>query len=264
MKEKNRETSKSRWSRIFKKKWFFPAVYLTVAALLLTIVLWYQSIDNQVPDVLDEPDVTDDYSSSRYDEEAETVLEQQEVIQMPVEDELNTEIVTKFYDHSADDEDQEQALILYNNRYHQSTGIDIVTEDGEPFDVLASLSGMVMEVKEDPLLGNVVTLSHENDVVTYYSSLGKVNVQAGQRVSQGDVLGTAGMNIFGKDNGNHVHFELRKNGESMNPEMFINQPVSKLDEYSEEVTRDDHTSETHEQNNENNEIEEDDSMQEEA
>lgn len=241
MKEQNQTTSKNKLSRIFRKKWFFPAVYLTIAALLLTIVLWYQSLDNQVTDPIEEPDATSDLIQTQHnnEEDAQAVLDQQEVIHMPVAEEIQTEIVTKFYDHNAEDEDQENALILYNNRYHQSTGIDIVAEDGDSFEVLAALSGTVTETKEHPLLGNVVVLSHENDVVTYYASLGEVQVKAGEKVTQGDVLGTAGKNIFGKDNGNHVHFEIRKNGESVNPEVFFNQPVSKLDDYAEEGEADD-------------------------
>src|SRR5690625_7292482 len=95
---------------------------------------------------------------------------------MPVTDDVQTEIVTKFFDYSADQEDQEKGLNLYNNRYYQSKGIDIASDDGESFDVVASLSGTVMEVKEDPLLGNVVIMEHGGDITTYYASLGEIEV----------------------------------------------------------------------------------------
>ncbi|WP_106496076.1 M23 family metallopeptidase [Lentibacillus sp. Marseille-P4043] len=231
MKEENNGASKNKWSRIFRKKWFFPAVYLTIAAVLLTVVLWYQNLDNQVQEAEDEQGITEDYADSPYDQEAETVVEQQEVVKMPVEKENLAEIVTKFFDYNADQEDQESALVLYNNRYYQSTGIDIApSEDVEKFNVTAALSGSVTEVKEDPLLGNLVEISHKNEVTTYYASLGKVDVKAGDEVKQGDVIGTSGKNLFGKDKGVHVHFELRKDGKAVDPEAYFNQPVSKLDE----------------------------------
>lgn len=233
MKEENNGTPKNKWSRIFRKKWFFPAVYLTVAALLLSVVIWYQNIDNQINETGDEP-VADNYSPEEFDKDAQPVMEQQEVIKMPVVDQDQAEIVTKFYDYNAEQEDKENALILYNNRFYQSTGIDITSADSETFDVLASLSGTVEEVKEDPLYGNVVTLSHENDVVTYYASMGEINVKDGDKVQQGDVLGTAGESIFGQDKGTHVHFEVRKNGEEVNPEQVFNQSVSALSEVSTE------------------------------
>lgn len=230
MKEEQNGTSKNNWSRIFKKKWFFPAVYLIVAVFLLTIVVWYQGLDKQVPSVQDSPKTGDEFQSNEHGEDATTVMDQQEVIKMPLENLEQAEIVTKFYDYDAKQEDKERALILFNNRFHQSTGIDITSEEDEAFAVQASLSGTVTEVKKDPVLGNVVVMTHENDVMTYYSSLGEVDVKANAKVKQGDVIGTAGKSRFGQENGTHVHFEIRKDGISVNPEKFFNQPVSKLEE----------------------------------
>ncbi|GAA0436751.1 MAG: peptidoglycan DD-metalloendopeptidase family protein [Bacillota bacterium] len=232
MKEENKGASKNKWSRIFRKKWFFPAVYLTIAAVLLSVVVWYQNMDNQVPDAQEE---NGEYIPS-HDQEAEPVLDQQEVIQMPVTNQEEAEIVTKFYDPDAEQEELEKALILYNNKYYQSDGVDIASANGETFDVVAALSGTIQEVKKDPLLGNVVILSHENEVMTYYASLEEVSVKKGAEVKQGDKLGTAGKNVFGKDSGTHVYFELRKDGNKVNPEAFFNQPVSALHSITEEAS----------------------------
>lgn len=242
MKEENKAPKKG-WQGIFRKKWFFPAVYLTIAALLLAAVVWYQNLDNQLPEAGDDQELSDNYTPNPHDQDAEPVMDSQEVIKMPVAEQEQAEIVTKFFDYEASQEDQESALILHNNRYYQSTGVDIVYPNGEAFDVLASLSGSVMEVKEDPLLGNVVILSHENDVTTYYASLGEVGVKAGDEVKQGDVIGTAGQNIFGQNHGTHLHFEIRKADTVFNPEEFFNQPVSKLEESkSEDVSEEQDTS----------------------
>ncbi|MBU5465286.1 peptidoglycan DD-metalloendopeptidase family protein [Virgibacillus sp. MSJ-26] len=252
MKEENKASNK--WSRIFRKKWFFPALYLGFAAILLSVVVWYQNVGNQVPEAEDNQGMPGDVASDLYDDEdAESVMDQQEVIKMPVKEEEQAEIVTKFYDYNADEEDQENALILYNNRYHQSTGIDLASEDGESFEVTASLSGTVKEVKEDPLLGNVVVLDHDNDVTTYYASLDDVQVKAGSDLKQGDLLGVAGKNIFGQDNGTHVHFELRKDGKEVNPEDYFNQPVSKLDNVQEDEEADE-TSTEYSPNDRTNEL----------
>ncbi|OZU88423.1 stage II sporulation protein [Virgibacillus indicus] len=239
MNEENKGGSKNKWSRIFRKKWFFPAVYLTIAALLLAVVVWYQNLDNQIPEVendqIDQQDITGDYIPTPNDDDAETVMEQQEVILMPVTDQEQAEIVTKFYDYDAEQQDKENALVHHNNRFYQSTGVDIAAANGETFDVVAALSGTVLEVKEDPLLGNVVVMSHENEVETYYASLGEVVVEAGAEVKQGEQIGTAGNNIFGKESGTHVYFQLDKSGKEVNPEEYFNQPVSKLDSAAEGV-----------------------------
>src|SRR5699024_6297711 len=135
MKEEQNGTPKNKWSRIFRKKWFFPAVYITVAAILLTVVVWYQNMDNQIPDANENLEASDHYTPELYDEDAEAVMEQTENIKMPVNDQEKAEIVTKFYDASADKEDKENALVFHNNRYYQSTGIDIKVGD-ESFDVV--------------------------------------------------------------------------------------------------------------------------------
>lgn len=234
MKKDNEQTPKNKWSQLLKKKWFFPAVYITIAAVLLTVVVWYQNVDNQIDDVAKE--VEDDYVPNMHDDDkdSEAVMDQQETIKMPIEENEKAEIVTKFYDYEAKEEEQQEGLILYNDRYYQSTGIGIKKEDDSTFDVVASLSGEVVEVKEDPLLGNVVVLKHEEDVKTYYASLGDVEVDAGDELKQGETIGVSGKNLFTKEDGVHVHFELRKDGTEVDPEKYFNQPLSKLDDLKEE------------------------------
>lgn len=219
---------KNKWSQIFRKKWFFPALYLSIAAVLLAAVVWYQNAGSDVSEPADQRDAEDHYLPAMNDEDAVPVVDQQELVGMPLENTDEAEIVTKFFDYNAEQEDRENALVLYNNRYYQSTGVDIAAADAESFDVLASISGTVEEVKEDPLLGNVVVLSHSDDLKTYYASLEDVAVTVSDNVEQGDKLGTAGKNLFGKDNGTHLHFEIRKDGKEVNPESYFEQPVSSI------------------------------------
>ncbi|ENH96562.1 stage II sporulation protein [Gracilibacillus halophilus YIM-C55.5] len=226
--EENKNVSKNRWKRLFKKKWFFPALYLTVAALLITGVLWYQNAMNQVPDIAEDMEEELNDSENATDEESAPVMQQQEVLQLPVAEDLQTQIVTKFYDYQADAEAQQKGLIHHQNRYYQSDGIAISTDDHQAFDVMASLSGTVSEVKQDPLLGNVVKMDHAEDISTYYASLEEVLVENGDEVEQGQSIGTAGQNTLGQDNGVHVHFEVRKADTPVNPETFINEPISQI------------------------------------
>ncbi len=226
--------SKNKWTRILQKKWFFPSVYLLLAAFLLTGVVWYQNFESKLMEGMDDDssELSDiDAANPFDDEEAESVVQQQETIKMPVTEDMQAEIVTKFFDYNDEQEEQEKGLNLYNNRYYQSTGIDIAADDGETFDVVASLSGTVEEVKEDPLLGHIVIMSHEKDVSTYYASLGEVDVKEGAKVSQGDKLGIAGKNLFSEESGNHVHFELRKDETQVNPEDFFNESIATLIEF---------------------------------
>lgn len=231
MNEENKFGPKNKWTRIFRKKWFFPSLYLTLAALLISAVVWYQNTGNdqaeQDIDVILEQ--SEDYAPIA-DEDAVPVMDQQEVVQMPIANPEEAEIVTKFFDYEAEESEKENALIHYNNRYYQSTGVDIAQADNEGFDVVASLSGMVTEVKQDPLMGNIVVLEHGNDITTYYASLDEVSVEAGSEVKQGDVVGTAGRNIFGSDKGTHVHFEIQMADKKLNPETYFNQPAASFEQ----------------------------------
>lgn len=226
MKEENNRDPKGKWSRIFQKKWFFPALYLSIAVVFLAGIVWYQNVSKEVPDADDGG--MEDYDPDLYDEDARPVTQQEEVIRMPVADEDTAEIVTTFYDYDAPTEERENSLVHYNNRYYQNEGVAIASTEETSFDVLASFSGTVETIKEDPLLGNLVTLSHGDDTMTYYASLEEIIVKEGQKIEQGDVIGSAGQNLFGQENGIHVHFEIVKNGEKQNPETLFDQPVSTI------------------------------------
>ncbi|MBB6453983.1 stage II sporulation protein Q [Salirhabdus euzebyi] len=239
MKEEGKRpnSENSTWKKLVRKKWFYPAVYLTFASLILATVLWYQ---NQAIDLPDETQTDgsnlDNYLDTPFDEnqDAAPVIDQDEMLKMPVANADETQIVTKFWDYDASTEDKEQALILYNNKYYQSVGLDIASANDEPFEVTAALSGTVTEVKEDPLLGMVVELTHDNGVTTNYASLGDVAIETGAEVKQGDVIGTAGRNLFGQANGIHVHFELRKDNNPLNPEEYFNKSLRDIKEPSDE------------------------------
>lgn len=235
--EEKKSVTKLKFKRLMRKKWLYPALYLSVAALVLVGVFWYQQGASNLDQVADEPEteVQDEILTNNTKDESVPVMNQDENLQMPVVDEETASIVTKFYDYDATEAEQESALVLYNNKYYQSEGVDITREDGESFEVTAALSGTVTEIKEDPLYGNVIEITHEEDVSTVYASLDQVQVETGAQVAQGDVLGTAGSNSFGQASGVHVHFEVRSAGEPVNPESFFGQPVSKIDDGSDEA-----------------------------
>ncbi|MFB1051551.1 peptidoglycan DD-metalloendopeptidase family protein [Paraliobacillus sp. JSM ZJ581] len=227
MKEDNRNVSKLKWKRILEKKWFFPAVYLSVAAIMLAGVLWYQNLNNQIPEATDQ---TEEGLSENvdYDQNSDPVVNPSEVVKMPVSTDTKTEIVTNFYDYDKTPEEQAQALVLYNNKYYQSKGIDIASTTEKAFPVVAALSGKVIDVREDSMLGYVVEMEHENGVTTHYASLTDIQVESGKQVKQGEELGLSGKNNFSQASGIHVHFEIRKDGEAVDPQQFFNQTVADI------------------------------------
>ncbi|GAA3318968.1 hypothetical protein GCM10020331_023950 [Ectobacillus funiculus] len=200
-----------------KSAGYFQPFISRVQQLFLTAALWYQAAKD--------PKQFSQKPSAPYSSQQEnptiSVTSPSEIVKMPVADADQVVVKTKFYDDKAKAKEQEEALVFYNNTYSANTGIDLAAKDGSAFDVTAAVSGTVTKAEKDALLGYVVTVESGNGISTFYQSLGKLQVAQGDTVSQGDVLGKAGMNELNKDAGNHVHFEIRKDNVAVNPESYF-------------------------------------------
>ena len=105
----------------------------------------------------------------------------------------------------------------------QHDGLDFVADQGD--DVLAAADGVVKSVSLSRKgKGNVVEISHPGGYVTSYAHLGDVVVNAGQNVSRGRKIGTVG--ISGSSFAPHLHFEITKDGESVDPVYYMFASVS--------------------------------------
>lgn len=229
--EKKRSSQDSKVKRFMKKRWVYPAIYIASAAIILTAVLWFQNSNNNATDDQIDYEATD-LTGKKYDEPALEVNRAMENFAMPVTDPDAVEIQKQFYDFDGTAEQQEAALVFYNNTYHPNTGIDITTKSGETFDVVAALSGTVTNVLEDSLLGNVIEIEHDKGIVTQYQSVTDIGVKVGDQVDQGQKLASAGKSLYNEEAGTHLHFEIRKDGVAVNPIDFFNKPLSALQEAS--------------------------------
>lgn len=203
---------------IMDKQWFWPVVYTVIALLVVAFILLYNMFVNVDEDktVLDGNQVAVDE-----DKPIETSV-QQESMRYPF-DELYVDkavVVQDFYDATADAADQQDALVVFNNTYTTSNGISIAIGE-EPFQVLASMSGIVKSVEVDAFTGNTVTLEHANGFVTKYSSLSDIVVEEGDEVLQGNPLGMAVANESNPQAGVHVHFQIMQEGAYINPRSLL-------------------------------------------
>jgi len=67
--------------------------------------------------------------------------------------------------------------------------------------------------------GNVVEISHGNDYVTRYAHNKETLVHPGDVVRKGETV--ALMGSTGRSTGSHVHFEVYKNGRSVDPSSYV-------------------------------------------
>lgn len=101
------------------------------------------------------------------------------------------------------------------------TGIDIKAERTTV--VKATADGTVKTIKNDPRYGLTVTIEHNDGYTSVYSSLLSAEfVKEGEKVSQGQTIGTVGnSSVFEVAEDNHLHFELLKDGSNINPEIYL-------------------------------------------
>jgi murein DD-endopeptidase MepM/ murein hydrolase activator NlpD len=110
-----------------------------------------------------------------------------------------------------------------NNRKHK--GIDIGGSKGSP--ILAAQEGKVIyRGRGFRGYGNMVLIEHGNEWATLYAHLQKIKVKQGQTVAAGAQIGTMGRT--GRATGVHLHFELMKNKEPVDPIQYLrgNQTVA--------------------------------------
>jgi murein DD-endopeptidase MepM/ murein hydrolase activator NlpD len=90
--------------------------------------------------------------------------------------------------------------------------VDLAGKMGDP--VKASLKGTVLHVDNNRNLGNFIILKHV-EYQTLYAHLSAVSVKTGEQVSQGQLIGKVGET--GYTTGPHLHFEVFRNGNRVNP-----------------------------------------------
>ena len=93
------------------------------------------------------------------------------------------------------------------------TGIDIDGYTGQA--IVASNSGRVILASYYSGYGNAVVIDHGGGLSTLYGHLSAFDVRAGEDISRGDVIGRVG--CTGSCTGDHLHFEVRVNGNPVNP-----------------------------------------------
>ena len=95
-------------------------------------------------------------------------------------------------------------------------GIDIASEVNP---VIATASGHIKRIGYSISLGNFIVIDHGNSYETTYAHLSKITVYENNYVSLGDEIGIVGNT--GSATGNHIHYEIRKNGVILNPTPYL-------------------------------------------
>ena len=103
-------------------------------------------------------------------------------------------------------------------------GVDLPLTTGTP--VKSAFDGKVRVSMWYKGYGNLVVIRHDNGLETYYGHLSKRNVEAGDWVKSGDVIGLGGST--GRSTGPHLHFETRYKGFAFDPQWIADYETGKL------------------------------------
>lgn len=105
---------------------------------------------------------------------------------------------------------------VYKSRKFHS-GVDLAAAKGTP--IIAATGGKVIYAGHRPGYGNLVIIAHEDGYSTRYAHCSSILAQKGQQVKSGQIIARVG--ATGIATGNHLHFEVRKNGKTKNPLGFV-------------------------------------------
>ncbi len=195
------------------KKLIIPSIYVGAIILIITsIMLVISSINKYLT-------IPKDYNYSvetNFENIIPVVETNNQIIKPYLSD--NVTIGKYFYDFEANEERQQNSIIFYENTYMQNSGVDYISDT--QFDILAVLDGEVISVETDDTLGNIVKIKHDKNIITVYQGIDNIEIEKGNKVNQGSIIGTSGTSKINTNYTTSLHFEVYYNGQLIDPENF--------------------------------------------
>ena len=102
-----------------------------------------------------------------------------------------------------------------NKAFHE--GLDFTANTGTP--IRAAADGIVLTAEVGGAYGKLVKIEHGAGLETRYAHASKLLVKAGERVVKGQIIAEVGST--GRSTGPHLHYEIRLNGEALDPRKYL-------------------------------------------
>ena len=160
-------------------------------------------------------------SSKQTSSRSESMQNKSEQVASESESVVQTATVADYFVYPLTGEiikDYSDSELLYSKTYNDwrvHKGIDIKGSFGE--NIHAAGDGVVKEVYYDELYGNTMVIDHGNDILIYYCGLDQMDFESGQSVNANQTIATLGELPFENLEGVHLHLEVKKGGENINP-----------------------------------------------
>ena len=198
---------------------------IVLSSILVIGVISVLSINISLSPKKEKVDVVKKEEKKKVDIVSPVISESTGVINKPFINE-DVKVLKNYYDYQGTEEEQENSITYYESTYMPNYAI--VYGGPETFEVTSILDGTVINIKEDSLLGNIVEIQHDNDIISVYQSVSDVTVEPNQIVKQGEVIAHSGTSNLNKDLKNHLSFELLYKNQIVNPEEYYNKDINEL------------------------------------
>lgn len=136
----------------------------------------------------------------------------------------NVKVGRTFYDYKAEAKKQENSLIVYENTYMQNNGVDYVSD--EEFDVVSVLEGEIIGIEDNDVYGKILTIKHNENLISVYSNIKNITAKVGYKLSQGEIIGTSNKSSLESSDKTMLHFEVYYKGNALDPENLYTMSVS--------------------------------------
>lgn len=211
------------------KKYVLPTMYIMIIGVMaFGITFLSRSLQSKKV----ENDEHYNYTMSVFNEqenEENKKNKEDKIVEEKVEKPFQSEkvrVAKEFYSKDDTTENQQNALILYENTYMPNTGI--LYESDEVFDVYSVMNGTVKDIKEDEILGTVLKIENTNKITTIYYTLGETKVKVGDTVKKGQIIATSGTSKLKESQNQTLLFEVYMDGVLINPNNLYEKNISEL------------------------------------
>ncbi|MBE6150661.1 MAG: M23 family metallopeptidase [Firmicutes bacterium] len=205
------------------RPYVFPMLYMIVVLVLLGAV-YYNGLINNSYKTGEKDSLTYVTNLELYDDSI-LVSKKEEIMVKPFISE-SVSIGKNYYNYQDGKDKQENSIVYYEGTYIQNSGVDYVSK--EKFDIVSCLNGTVLSVQKTELMGYVVEIKYDNDIIISYQSLSEVTVKENDSVVKGQTIGISGKSTIGSELGNHLHLEMYLSGQTVNPEDYYNKNIKDI------------------------------------
>ena len=232
--ERQEGGSASKVAAFFKRNIYF--VLMIVCVLAIGVIITVAAVTGTEDDPTDTPTVVvpgDDDDDADEDKDP-PVVDDDDDNDSDGDDEQKPQPVKTFTldgileEYTIDIGYSDAELVFNPTQGHWAThqGVDLIAEAGTA--VKCSFDGTVKSVTDDSFHGTTVVISHDGGYETTYKLLDEVSLKAGDKVAEGDTIGTvSGDALAEMAQGAHLHLELSKDGVLVDPTSYMSEIADK-------------------------------------